>query len=577
MWSSFEQWLADDGQPTKNQPARDALVCLDVVGDGAQALQRFCVLIGSLRGKSTFCGMHYVWVTDAATLPTQPPPDLPIDPQHWPAPLPGAHRCWVDHVSKDSSLTIVIANPRVNAAQAVVQTVGEMVLTADLLLIPGGESLPLEPVLAAVGAARTVVLSVMESRIQRLPNEQRRSYEDDPPELQASWGSSDLKVWGAGERRAIVVGAGISGLTTAAVLGMRGWSVTVVDPYPPGPESRHAHHLAAALTPVISSDDNERSQLARAGALAADRFWSQLPASIGRRCGALQLQKPESQRRWVDLRAVSEAFDMPAWAHWVDAAQASDLAEMSLDRGGLWMPGGWLVQVAALLKVLATMPGVEVVAARADQVRQQAGHWQVLDEVSNTLAQAPTLVLANASDTYHLLERSGLTEVLPASKSLRVAGLHQLAGEITCLPAQALSGGPACIVGGDGYVLPAVDGWCVSGGTYQRGVTDAYCTPEGIATNIKRAGELLNRPDLAQTIHSESLPGWAGFRAVLPGRLPAIGPAGGAALQGLWLFTGGASRGLTWSVLGAELIADALDGAPSKLNKTLLKQVFPGL
>ncbi|MFO7748222.1 MAG: FAD-dependent oxidoreductase [Orrella sp.] len=480
-------------------------------------------------------------------------------------------------MSPDNSLTIVLANPRVNAVQAVVQATEELLLTADLLLMPGGESLPLEPVLAAVGAAHTVVLSVTDSRIQRLPNEQRRSYENDLLELQVSWGSSDLKVGGAGERRAIVVGAGISGLTTAAVLGMRGWSVTVVDPYPPGPESRHAQHLAAALTPVISSDDNERSQLARAGALAADRFWSQLPAIIGRRCGALQLQKPESQSRWVDLRAVSEAFDMPAWAHWVDAAQASDLAEISLDRGGLWMPGGWLVQVAALLKVLAKMPGVEVVAARADQVRRQAGHWQVLDEVSNNLAQAPTLVLANASDTYHLLKRSGLTEVLPVSKSPRVAGLHQLAGEITCLPAQALSGGPACIVGGDGYVLPAVDGWCVSGGTYLRGVTDAYCTPEGVATNIKRAGELLNRPDLAQTIHSESLPGWAGFRAVLPGRLPAIGPAGGAALQGLWLFTGAASRGLTWSVLGAELIADALDGAPPKLNKTLLKQVFPGL
>lgn len=594
MWASFEQWLADDAatliptrqpvgddRPTDDQPRSDALICLDMVGDGAAGLKRLSALYESKIGKKLSHGVHYVWITDLESLPMQPPPDLPIDLGQWPAPLPGIHRSWFNHAPFEVSLTIVIAQPHSALTASTDSTdstlLAELALTADWVLVSGYQPVAQTPILSAVCAAHSSILSLTDRHVQQIATAQILPNAGGPDDAQASRGLADPRVLCAKTRRAVIVGAGISGLTTAAVLGLRGWSVTVLDPHPPGLESRHAQHLAAALTPVVSSDDNERSQLARAGALAADRFWSELPTIIGRRCGALQLQKPESQRRWVDLRAVSKAFGMPAWARWVDAAQASELAALPLSRGGLWMPGAWLVQVASLLKVLATMPGVTVVSARANRVRRQAGHWQVLDDVSNPLAEAPILVLANASDTYHLLQRSGLNGASLASKKPRLASLHQLAGEITCLPAQALSGGPTCIVGGDGYVLPAVDGWCVSGGTYVRNATAAGCTTEGIATNIKRAGELLDRPDLTQTIESRHLPGWAGFRAVLPGRLPAIGPACDPTLNGLWIFSGGASRGLTWSVLGAELIADALSGTPLALKKSLIDQISPGL
>jgi tRNA 5-methylaminomethyl-2-thiouridine biosynthesis bifunctional protein len=67
------------------------------------------------------------------------------------------------------------------------------------------------------------------------------------------------------------------------------------------------------------------------------------------------------------------------------------------------------------------------------------------------------------------------------------------------------------------------------------------------------------------------MPGWAGWRAVLPGRLPAIGPV--AQTEGLWVATGFASRGLTWSSLAGDLIAGALSGEPLALERDIMDKI----
>lgn len=363
---------------------------------------------------------------------------------------------------------------------------------------------------------------------------------------------------------ALVVGGGILGSTTAACLARQGFSVTLIDAQP-----THAGHLAAALTPVVSSDDNSRSRLSRAGALAADRLWRSLAAPIGQPCGALQLERPPGGQRVADLRAVADSFAMPGWARWVDAHQASEIAGLSLPRGGLWLPAGWLVQVPDLVATLKGHPGVVPIRASVDTLRFQGGQWEARDSQGRCVGRAPVAVLANAGDTLGLLQRSGLW-----THTTRLAGLHRLAGEVTAIPAEALAGGPRCVVGGDGYVLPAAQGWCVVGGTYQRGVTVAGCSPDGVHQNLARAQRLLGQAGLAERLQRGPWQGWAGWRAVLPGRLPAIGPLDGQ--PGLWVFTGGASRGLTWSALGATLITAALSGAPLPLERSLLRAVWPG-
>lgn len=370
----------------------------------------------------------------------------------------------------------------------------------------------------------------------------------------------------------VVVGGGICGATTAAVLAQAGLEVVLCDQ-----ASTHAGHLAAALTPVISSDDNARSRLSRLGCTLADQYWRGLQVEVGSHVGApvgaLQLQRPDGAKRSQDLKAQAEVFNQPEWARWVESDEASELAGLTLHRGAIWFAGGWQIEVSKLLDALKATPGVQVVASRAARLARASDHWLVYDARGEAIAQAQAVVLANAFDVPDLLVRSGLADALSACK--RLPSLHRLAGEITLLPAQALNGGPRCIVGGDGYVLPAVDGWCVSGGTYVRGATAAECTQAGRQANIDRARALLDLDldfDLDQT---SKLPAWAGWRAVLPGRLPAIGQL--KRLENVWVFTAGASRGLTWSVLGAMLIRDGLVGQTQSLFSALDAQMLASI
>lgn len=378
--------------------------------------------------------------------------------------------------------------------------------------------------------------------------------------------------WGwecAGAGQALVAGAGLSGLAIAQALARRGWDVTVLDPGWGGEGRRpHRGHLAAALTPVASRDDNVRARLSRAGTLCAQRVWRELPEDIVARCGAIQLQRQSG--RVVDFAELARALDFPPqWIRYVTPEQASDIAGVTLDRPGLYFPMAMRVQVQPLLESMAATPGVRIVASKVHSLRQQRGEWLALDGTGQVLARAGQAVLACAADVREVLGASGLLQ-----KGSRIDALHALAGEITMIPAQRALQGLRCTVSGDGYVLPALDGWCVAGGTYVHGAALARVTPEGQAGNLVRAAGLLGAswpaPDLTGR---DALPGWAGWRAVLPGRLPAIGALAGS--PGVWIATGYASRGLTWSSLGGELIAASLAGEPLALERDLLDEINP--
>jgi len=366
----------------------------------------------------------------------------------------------------------------------------------------------------------------------------------------------------------LVVGAGLAGAGVAHALALRGRRVVVLDAGGPG----HAGHLAAALTPVVARDDNPRARLSRAGSQRALRRWSALPADAAPlRCGTLQLERDAG--RAATLAGTVAALAPPAeWAREVGPAEAAALAGVPVSRGGVFFGDGLLVRPAPLIDALLATPGIERIPGVAAGLRASPAGWQVHDAAGAVLAEASQVVLANAAGAPALLARCGLLEGLP-----RLGQMHALAGEVTLLPATALGGGPRCVVGGEGYLLPAVDGWCVAGSTYAHGATQSHVGEAGQRTNLDKAAGLLGPQVTAAAawtaLRPGTLPGWAGWRAVLPGRLPAIGAVPGAA--GLWLATGYASRGLSWSALAGDLIAAQLCGEPWPLETDLAAQVAP--
>ena len=546
---SFAQWQAWWLERLLDARLRSAaLTCLDASESGS--LNALLALSSAWRAAAApGQRLHLVWLSESVSNidDTLAKDYLP----GWVAPpaLPGLHR----QVLANGAITLLIGIGFSAGARA--RLLDELVLAADLMVVDA-LSREVDHLLAPEGQVLCAQTGQVRGRHVNVPT---------PNPIAQAWLGARLSACLSGDATdALVIGGGICGLTTAAKLARAGWSVTVLDA-----GGVHDGHLGAALTPVVSSDDNSRSRLSRAGALAADLFWRSLPGPVGLPCGALQLQRPASERRLVDLQSVAERLDMPAWAQWLETAQASDVAGVRLSRGALWFPGGWVVRVNDLLARLRETPGVRCIQTTTSSLERAGGVWQARDFQGEVLARGAVAVVANAGDCLRLLAASNIDYA-----GTRLEGLHRLAGEVTAIPASALAGGPRCVVGGDGYVLPSLSGWCVSGGTYQRGVDLAQCSNEGKATNLARAGELLGLSELTRQIDPQTLQGWAGWRAVLPGRLPAIGPVVGR--PGLWVFTGGASRGLTWSALGADLIAGAVAGEPIGLESELLKAVWPG-
>ncbi|OZI37779.1 hypothetical protein CAL29_05220 [Bordetella genomosp. 10] len=438
----------------------------------------------------------------------------------------------------------------------------------------------------------------------------------------------------------LVVGAGLAGAGVAHALALRGIPVTVVDahaalgtpasstsapisPAPgspaaglPGPASHsvvlpHGGHLAAALTPLVSRDDNLRARLSRAGSQRALARWLGLPAPAAPlRCGTLQLARDRGRGAQdgadaaAEMHAANEsmlaALGFPAeWVRAVDAEEAARLAGLPVSRGGLYFADGLLVRPQALIDALLATPGIARGAARVLRLRSRDDGW-IAETDRGDLPSFAAVVLANAAGTPAVLAASGLLEGLP-----RLARMHALAGEVARIEAGLLDGGPRCIVGGEGYLLPAVDGGCVAGSTYVHGAETAEISAAGQAVCLGKAASLLGgapaaalsaladalggttarvegAADAANAVGGASatdaagpapLPGWAGWRAVLPGRLPAIGPV--PAAPGLFLATGYASRGLSWSALAGDLIASMLCDEPQPLETDLLSEIVP--
>ena len=224
------------------------------------------------------------------------------------------------------------------------------------------------------------------------------------------------------------------------------------------------------------------------------------------------------------------------------------------------------VQPEAFINQL--LSGVEISrrAVRVDRLLRRGNVWHVLDAAGQVLEEAPIVIVAAAYATQDILGASGL---LAADARLRT--MHQLGGEITYLPERAISGGPRCIVSGDGYVLPAVSGQCVTGSSYVHGADQVFVTSAGARENMQRTDGLLGSRLVESGFADSALSGWAGWRAVLPGRLPAIGAIDEE--QTLWAVAGLASRGLTWSSLAGDLVAAALNGEPLPLETDIIDKI----
>ena len=214
--------------------------------------------------------------------------------------------------------------------------------------------------------------------------------------------------------------------------------------------------------------------------------------------------------------------------------------------------------------------------ADVQALRRADGAWQLLDASGRVIDSAETVVLANAGESLRLIGQPAWP-VGPVRGQISIA---DAAGSGITLPRVPLSGA--------GYLLPGVGGRMVFGSTSQPDDLDAAVRDADHADNLARLAQFCGA---TAALRPGDLQGRVGWRWASQDRLPVIGAVPlAAALErggrldqprfvprepGLFVFTALGSRGITWSALGAQVLASAVTGAPSPLEADLLDAVDP--
>ena len=393
-----------------------------------------------------------------------------------------------------------------------------------------------------------------------------------------------------------VVGAGLAGASVAASLALRGHRVTVLDAAPQ-PAQGASGLPAGLMAPLLSLDDNPRSQLLRAGLRLTHQTLMCLSRSSQLRPGKDHgLRIDTTQPGQGGLLQIDASIGNPSSEAFQDWSQAHPQ--------GVWHPRATWVRAEALVRAWLATPGVSFVGqavvhqlmplyAQDKDQDQGKDHWALLDAQGGELARAHRVVLANALGSLPLLqaihgqwaahawlltgvrglitigERPGTSHETYADNDKVVGEEAQSAGSNA--PKLDMPAWPTHPINGDGAFLPGVptaSQWAF-GATYE--LTSAAGNAMDVQAhhqrNLDKFAALL--PDLAANVINTPLTHWQGERAVSTDRLPLLGPLDPA--QNVWLCTGLGSRGLTLAALCAEQLAAAWHQEPSPLPRDLAR------
>ncbi|ACE85355.1 bifunctional tRNA (5-methylaminomethyl-2-thiouridine)(34)-methyltransferase MnmD/FAD-dependent 5-carboxymethylaminomethyl-2-thiouridine(34) oxidoreductase MnmC [Cellvibrio japonicus] len=389
------------------------------------------------------------------------------------------------------------------------------------------------------------------------------------------------------DKRALVIGGGLAGCTSARALAERGWQVTLLE--------RHEHLAEEASGNPQGVLYARLSRKAEPQAVFnlncldfAQRFYQPYWTMAGSRCGVLQLAADADEQQLQTL--LRDKFrDCSELVQFVSADEASELAGVALAHGGLYFPQSGWINPPRLCTALVNHPNIRVEYRQAVTALAQAdeGGWHIhTDHTDHGLWQSPVVIIANARDARHFDE----TRELPI-KSIR--------GQISYLPATSLSQPLKTVICGDGYLAPAVDGRHCAGATFNlREQTDLLRAQDHQA-NLDKLSQVL--PSLAEAwnpLRLDQLDGRVAFRCTFPDYLPLVGSVAdtpametdfaplrrnarawldtpGSYVRGLYLNIGHGSRGLAYTPLCAELLACHINQEPLPIPRELANALNP--
>ncbi len=331
----------------------------------------------------------------------------------------------------------------------------------------------------------------------------------------------------------IVIGAGLAGAACAQSLAKRGCEVTVLS------QGGGASELPVGLLAAhLSADDIELSQLSRIGvSLTLSHARALLREGLDWQSSFLEqklLFHPEKNAR---LRQGAALL-----LDWYEASQAAVRHKRA----------AW-IKPQALAQAWLAQPGIAAQKASVAALKRGGAGWQALDAQGQIIAQADAIIIAAGAQAGSLLAQCG-----------HPLTMDNVSGAVAFGAWPSDASLEHALINGNGHFIGGVsDGaggrFWLSGATYER---EIYASPEeqqaaNLQANQARLVKLLPAdalPSINEQFASSRVQSWQGSRCTTSDRLPIVGELE----RGLYVCTAMGSRGLSFSALCAEFLAQEI-------------------
>ena len=371
----------------------------------------------------------------------------------------------------------------------------------------------------------------------------------------------------------IIIGGGIAGCSTAYSLAARGIAVTLIERHDQLAQEASGNPIAM-LYPKLSAKPSMQSALALQGFEFTLNLLKSLPnhADFFDACGQIQLAF--DAREVARQSLISQQNNYPI----LSAAQASEIAGIALNMGGLYLPNAGWVRPAALCDALCSSPLITIItAANALNIEKKSNGWQVNLEQKNTL-EADMLVICNANDIKQFSQCNS-------------AKITPVRGQINFFAQNNFSQNIKTIICSDHSLSPAVAGLHTIGTSYAPNDANPDLSETDTLQNLNALRKI--SPELYASLQNSKINGRVAWRSAALDYMPLAGqllddeqlhakpprynanPASLPWLHGLYVNAGHGSKGMITAPLCGELIACLATNSALPIDAKLASRLNP--